>query len=43
MECVYNDLDQDDKDEFKEVGKMIKKKRWRAAMGNYIKKEAKPI
>ena len=40
MECVYNDLDQGDKDEFKEVGKMIKKKKFKIAMGNYIRKRS---
>ena len=40
MECVYNDLDQGDKDEFKEVGQMIKKKKFKTAMGNYIRKRS---
>ena len=38
MECVYNDLDQGDKDEFKEVGKMIKKKNFKTAMASYTRK-----
>ena len=40
MECVYNDLDQGDKDEFKEVGKMIKKRKFKIAMGTYMRKRS---